>query len=152
YRLFSDVIAALQVVGVRYVVIHGRLYADAGEAAAIVDAFRAEHDQIAREQKFGVTTIFELRPRAMRPLPTPSGPAIPPTDFRLKASQQSERLPQMVDGDLDTRWLSASPQDGTEWIQVTFNRPRHPSLLRLDVGGRSFGDYPREIFVECSID
>jgi len=85
-------------------------------------------------------------------MPKPSGAPILSTDFRLKASRQSERLPQMVDGDLDSRWLSADPQDGSEWIQVTFNRPRHPLLLRLDVGGRSFGDYPREMLVECSVD
>ena len=70
----------------------------------------------------------------------------------LSASHNAAALPFAVDGNDATRWLSGTQQDGTEWIQIAFDRPRRPAFLRLVMDRRSFGDYPRRLEIDGSLD
>src|SRR5471030_3496461 len=60
----------------------------------------------------------------------------------------TDRLPLAFDGDADTRWLTGRPQNGDEWIRLTFDRARDVSAIALQTAARSFGDYPRELSIE----
>jgi hypothetical protein len=148
----GDFLAACRALGLRYLVVHGQNYRDAGVARRVGDDLRAAGDHIARATALGPVTIVELRPPAATGLPRPAGPEIPSSTFRLSASHNAGGLAAAVDGRNATRWLSGSPQDGSEWIEVAFDRPRRPAFIRLAMDRRSFGDYPRRLEVEGSAD
>jgi hypothetical protein len=107
---------------------------------------------VARTTTLGPVTVFELRPPAAAGLPRPSGAEIRSSTFQLTASHNAGGLAATVDGQNATRWLSGAPQDGTEWIDIAFDRPRRPAFLRLVMDRRSFGDYPRRLEIEGSAD
>jgi len=65
-----------------------------------------------------------------------------------RASDGADRLPLLFDGDPDSRWLTGRPQSGDEWLALDFDRPRDVAGVRLQLGARSFGDYPRELAIE----
>ena len=148
----GDQLAMFRALGLRYVVIHGQRYPDAGVTRRLVDEMRPQADHVARVTTRGWVSIVELRPSPPRPLPTPRGPEIPRGALTLSASHNAGALLLAVDGNDATRWLSGSKQDGTEWIQITFDRPRRPAFLRLVMDRRSFGDYPRRLAIEASLD
>jgi hypothetical protein len=100
----------------------------------------------------GSVTIVELRSTAPIALPRPTGLEIPRGSLTLSASHNSGALSLAVDGNDATRWLSGTQQDGTEWIQIAFDRPRRPTFLRLVMDRRSFGDYPRRLEIDGSRD
>lgn len=137
--------------GLRYLVVHGQLYADAAFGRQLAAAIRAQPEHVVRERTFGSVTIFELRPASLSP-PQPSGTPIASRTFRLSASHNPGSLGALVDGQTPTRWLSGVPQAGGEWIQIDFDRLRRPSFLRLAMERRSFGDYPRRLVIEASRD
>jgi hypothetical protein len=145
-------VEACRALGLRYVVVHGQLYRDAGIARRVVDDLRAAGEHIARTTTLGPVTIFELRPPVAAGLPRPTGPEIPSSTFRLTASHNPGGLPAAVDGQNATRWLSGASQDGSEWIEVAFDRPRRPAFIRLAMDRRSFGDYPRRLEIDGSAD
>jgi hypothetical protein len=148
----ADQLAMLRALGLRYVVIHGQLYPDATMARQLVENMRAQAEHVVRVTTRGPVSIVELRPGASGRLPTPAGAEIPRVSLTLSASHNTGALPLAVDGNDATRWLSGAQQDGTEWIQVAFDRVRRPSLLRLVMDRRSFGDYPRRLEIEASTD
>lgn len=148
----GDQLAMFRALGLRYVVIHGQLYPDAGIARQLVDDMRAQTPHVARVTTRGPVSIIELRPGASSALPKPTGTEIPRASLTLSASHNAAALPLAVDGNDATRWLSGTVQDGTEWIQVAFDRVRRPSFLRLVMDRRSFGDYPRRLEIETSAD
>jgi F5/8 type C domain len=148
----ADQLAIFRALGLRYVVIHGRLYPDPAIARVIVDEMRAQTEHVARVTTRGPVTIAELRPGASGGLPKPAGTEVPRASLRLSASHNAAALPRAVDGNDATRWLSGTQQDGSEWIQVAFDRPRRPTFLRLVMDRRSFGDYPRRLEIDGSLD
>jgi hypothetical protein len=147
-----EALAAVRGLGVRYVVVHGQLYHDHATARRVTDGLAADPAQIARTATFGPVTVFELRPAAPVALGQPAGAEIAASAFQLSASHNLAALPAAVDGNPATRWLSGIPQDGTEWIRLDFDRLRRPTFVRLVMDRRSFGDYPRRLEVEGSID
>ena len=148
----ADQLAMFRALGLRYVVIHGQLYGDASVAQRVVEDMRARTEHVARTTTRGSVTIVELRSTAPATLPRPAGAEIPRASLTLSASHNAAALPLAVDGNDATRWLSGTQQDGTEWIQVAFDRPRRPAFLRLVMDRRSFGDYPRRLEIEGSVD
>ncbi|MEO5820776.1 MAG: discoidin domain-containing protein [Vicinamibacteraceae bacterium] len=148
----ADQLAMFRALGLRYVVVHGQLYADAEVARHIVDEMRAQPEHVGRVTTRGPVSIVELRPGASPALPKPTGAEIPRASLTLSASHNTAALPLAIDGSDATRWLSGTQQDGSEWIQVAFDRVRRLSFLRLVMDRRSFGDYPRRLEVEASAD
>jgi hypothetical protein len=68
--------------------------------------------------------------------------------MRLTANQDNERLPRILDGDLDTRWFSDGRQRGQEVVEIAFDGPRDIARLRFETSERSTGDYPRDLQVD----
>jgi hypothetical protein len=145
-------LAMFRALGLRYVLIHAQLYPDAGVARQMVEDMRAETADVARVTIRGPVSIVELRPGASGGVPAPVGREIPRGSLAVTASHNAGALPLAVDGHDATRWLSGAQQDGTEWIQVAFDRPRRPTFLRLVMDRRSFGDYPRRLEIDGSLD
>jgi hypothetical protein len=66
----------------------------------------------------------------------------------LTVSTSRGDVAAMVAGDPRTRWLSGSPQDGTEWIEVGLASTLPVTGERLLLTGRSLNDYPRTLAVD----
>jgi hypothetical protein len=148
----GELLAAARALGLRYVVVHGNLYGDDRTARRVTSQIGAQPEHVARSRTFGWATVFELRQPVPATQAIPAGPEIPRGSLTLSASHNVGALPLAVDGNDATRWLSGTQQDGSEWIQVAFDRPRRPALLRLVMDRRSFGDYPRRLEIDGSID
>lgn len=148
----AETVAMCRALGLRYVVVHAQLYPDRAIARRVVDGLRAQGEHVARATTLGPVTILELRPPIAAGPPAPRGSEIPPASLRLSASHNDGALAATVDGNDATRWLSGTPQDGSEWIAIAFDRVRRPSFLRLAMDRRSFGDYPRRLEIEASTD
>lgn len=142
-----DAIAAVRGLGVRYLVVHRASYEDRALADALTTAIETDSDQVVARRRFGETIVA-----ALTPLESPAPPAtaeIPASALRVTASHSSDRLPQLFDADPDSRWISAHPQSGDEWIHVELDRPRDVRVVRMQLGVRSFGDYPRDLEIEA---
>jgi hypothetical protein len=148
----ADTVAMCRALGLRYIVVHTQRYPDREVARRVVDGLRAQQEHVARSTTLGPVTVLELRPPAGNVQPAPAGSEIPQTSLQLSASHNTGALAAMVDANDATRWLSGSRQDGSEWIQIGFDRSRRPARLRLVMDRRSFGDYPRRLEIEASVD
>jgi len=141
-----DAVEMLRSLGVRYLVIHRRLYED---PSLFDELMRVVNDdpQVIAHRMFDDATVAVLAPLALPPIPR--GLAIvPPTSITATASNSPERLPLLFDEDRDTRWLTARPQSGDEWLEMQFDRARDIRVVRLQLGARSFGDYPRGLAID----
>ena len=118
----------------------------------MIEDLRTQTEHVARTTTRGSVTIVELRSASPALLPRPAGAEIPRGALSLSASHNAAALPLAVDGNDATRWLSGTQQDGAEWIQIAFDRVRRPTFLRLVMDRRSFGDYPRRLEIEGSVD
>ncbi|MCU1381651.1 MAG: hypothetical protein JWL71_348 [Acidobacteria bacterium] len=148
----GDAIGLLQAIGVRYILVHPRDYADPAVGADTAAAIRA-HSQLALERFHSDdVAAFELSaPDAVAAVSAaPEGKRVGAGAFRATASDAVDRLAMAFDGDSDTRWLTGRPQSGDEWIRMQFDRPRNLSRIELQTAARSFGDYPRQLTVESA--
>lgn len=150
----EDALELLRAVGVRYVLVHPRDYADASLGVATAAAIRAPSTLASEAFRSDDVVAFRLRegdaPAGESAPATPAGTRLGPAEFHADASDATDRLPLAFDGDGDTRWLTGRPQNGDEWITVQFDRPRDVSRIELQTASRSFGDYPRELLVEST--
>ena len=150
----GDALDLLHAVGVRYVLVHPRDYAEPTLGVDTAAAIRARSTLASEAFRSDEVVAFRLReddaPASVGPSATPSGSRLHPTDFHADASDAVDRLPLAFDGDGDTRWLTGRPQNGDEWITIAFDRPRDVSRIELQTASRSFGDYPRELRVEST--
>src|SRR5476651_133265 len=148
----EDALELLRAIGVRYVIVHPRYYADPGVGEDTVTAIRARSTLASETFRSDTVAAFtltgdhvqagDLAPSA------PAGHRLRPDEFHADASDAVDRLPLAFDGDGDTRWLTGRPQSGDEWIRLTFDRARDISQIELKTAARSFGDYPRELRIE----
>jgi F5/8 type C domain len=145
----EDAIDMLRSIGVRYVVVHRDAYDDAGLRDEVLRALSNDRRAIA-QQTFERMTVAVLAPAD--PPPPVNGAAVPRESITAQASDEGDRLPFLFDGDRDSRWLTARPQRGDEWLTLAFDRPREVAGVRLQLGARSFGDYPRALRIESADD
>jgi len=138
----------LRAVGVRYVLVHPRDYEDPNLGAATVAAIRTRPDLASEDVRSDAVVAFHLRAADPPPAMPAAGRRLPSSAFHADASDATDRVPFLFDGDVDTRWLTGRPQNGDEWIRVAFDRARDVSRIELQTVSRSFGDYPRELTVE----
>ena len=150
----GDALAMLRAVGVRYVLVHPRDYADAATGADTLAAIRTRPDDAAEAFRSDDVVAFRLPDPAPgsedAAAPTPAGTLLGPSDFHADASDATDRVAMLFDHDPDTRWLTGRPQNGDEWIALRFERPRDLSRIELRTASRSFGDYPRELAIEST--
>jgi hypothetical protein len=143
----GDAVGLVRGVGVRYVVVHRDAFANPAMAATLIRTLESDPHQMAAERRFGDTIVFTLTPDG-EPAAEASRP-VRPSAVRARASRSPERLPLLFDGDRDTRWLSAEPQSGREWIELELDSPRNVSEVRMQTAERSFADYPRELEIDA---
>jgi hypothetical protein len=137
----------LRAVGVRYLVLHSDDFENREALNAIVSAFEAV--RVSATRRFARTIVATLAPSDVAPAQVAALKPIPPATLHARASHQPGRLPLMFDGDRDSRWLSGDRQAGGEWIEIELDGFRDVAAIGLQLGERSFGDYPRELVVEA---
>ena len=142
-----DAVAAVRGIGVRYLVVHASAYTDRAVLGALNTVITSDAAQVVDRRSFGDITVAVLAPLEA-PLPQSTTP-IAATSIQASASHSADRLPQLFDGDPDSRWISSHPQNGDEWIELTLDRPRDVHVVRLQLGKRSFGDYPRRLEIDA---
>jgi hypothetical protein len=145
----EDAIELLRAIGVRYVLVHPRDFADPAFGSDTVAAIRARPALATEAFRSADVIAFRLSD-AMNPADAavPAGRRLAPSSFHAQASDAADRLPMLFDGDGDTRWLTGRPQAGDEWIRITFDSPRDISRIELQTAPRSFGDYPRALEID----
>ncbi len=150
----ADTLEGLRAIGVHYVLLHESTFTSKDEAIRIADEIRSARDQLAQVERFGDIWAWRLIPNFTR------GPSvsfrgelrrIDPRTMQLRASTQEGRLPLVVDGDVETRWMTGQSQTGSEWIELGFDHPTNVARLRLETASRGLLDYPRRLTIE-SID
>jgi hypothetical protein len=147
----GDALALLRGVGVRYVLVHPRDYADPDLGAATAAAIRAQAAAASESFRSGDVIGFRLNGDDAPPAAAvPAGTRLRAGDFHADASDATDRLPFLFDDDGDSRWLSGRPQNGDEWLSLRFDQLRDVSRLELRTAPRSFGDYPRELLIESA--
>jgi hypothetical protein len=151
----GEALDLLRAVGVRYVVVHPRDYADPAFGADTAAAIRAQSSTLLDGFHSDAVDAFRLREEAAAAVerrPEVIGTRLRLSDFHADASDAADRLPLAFDGDAETRWLTGRQQNGDEWISLRFGHSRDISRLELQTASRSFGDYPRELVVESADD
>jgi hypothetical protein len=141
-----DAITAVRGIGVRYLVVHRTAYPDRSVADALEDVIANDGSQVIAQRRFDDITVAVLLPLDA-PIPAATVP-IAATAVQARASHSADRLPQLFDGDADSRWISSHPQAGDEWIELTLDRARDVHVIRLQMASRSFGDYPRGLEID----
>jgi hypothetical protein len=142
----------LRAIGVRYLVVQRALYADRpelgwGEPKALVDFLDRAAGQPGRT--FNNAVAWDLG--ASHPRLPVDEPALEPIALResmVTASAMPDRLRYAFDGDIDTKWLSAAPQSGAEWMRVAFGEALDAGRLEVLTSRFGVGDYPRSLVVE----
>jgi hypothetical protein len=147
-----DALRALRAIGVRYLLLHWWTYKDPDEAAQTLRAIRAASDQIVEERQFKSTLAWRLAEAA--PPASAAAPAlvrIDPGAFTATASHMPDWLPLLSDGDIETRWITGTPQGVGEWLELRLKEPRDVRRIRIETPPRGLVDYPRRLVVE-SVD
>jgi hypothetical protein len=149
YGRFAATVKMFRSIGVRYVVVHPADYnvtqlADR-ELSGTVDGLRAS-GQVRTEKRLLDAYGFELEPWPDALDANDAAVPIPPREFSVDVSQQTERAGFLVDGDNDSRWIG--PQDGSSWIAARFSEPRDIAGVELQLAERSLMDYPRDLQID----
>jgi hypothetical protein len=144
----GDALDLLRGLGVRYAIVHPDDFDPPAPAPPLLEAMRASRDRWTDVQQFGPAHAFTLAP------PDPITP-LPPLEridaasMRVTASHSPDRVPFLFDGNLDTRWTTMTPQQGTEWIEIAFEGPRDVRQIRLELDPRNLRDYPRALQIDA---
>jgi hypothetical protein len=147
----GELLRMARTIGLRYLVFHAPLYRDPSLSTELLRRLHAEHLQVERAVAFGTTTVFVLRPLAASN-PKPLDAVLELDGCRLETSHNPGAAGRAVDGDVSTRWLTGTPQRGGEWLAVRCPEPRVLTQVRFVAARASFGDYPRRLAVDRSLD
>jgi hypothetical protein len=137
----------LRSIGVKYLVVHRQDYGDPSLRDELLRVIEQDA-QVLAHRTFDGTTVAVLAPFAP-PAAVGSLTPVPSAAITAHASDSEDRLPLLFDGDRDSRWLSARPQSGSEWLTLELDRARDIRLVRMQLGTRSFGDYPRDLAIDA---
>jgi hypothetical protein len=138
----SDGLDLLRGLHVRYLIVHPDDFDPRDNAAPILNGLIADPSRWTAMKQFGAAFVFTLPAEADAPRGPPLDRLAPAT-IRVNVSHSPDRLPFLFDGDIDTRWTTGAAQDGSEWIELRFDRTVDVRRLRFEVQPRNFRDYPR---------
>ena len=145
----AEALRGLRAIGVRYILLHERTFVKPEDVVRSVADIQGARNQIAEERHWPGIWAWRLAPGPSPPPVVEGGlTALDPATFVVHASGHEDRLPLLFDGDIDTRWISGDPQDGGEWIEITFARPVDVGRLRFETATRSVTDYPRRLTID----
>ncbi len=150
--LMAGTLRGLRAIGVKYVLLHERTFADPDDATRMTAAIAAATDQIAEQRQWPEVRAWRLKDIEPRPsIPLADLRRLDPHTFEVRASHQQSRLAFLFDGDIDTRWLTGEYQDGSEWIELRLPQPTDVGRVDLLSAPRSQLAYPRRLTID-SID
>ena len=142
-----DAVTMLRSIGVKYVVVHRQAYEDRSLLDELLNALTDPTHVIARSDFDDVTVAVLV------PWPQSDPPQrlrqVASTSIKARVSTLPDRIPFLFDGDRDSRWLTGTAQAGDEWVALDFDRPRDIAMVRMQLGTRSFGDYPRDLAIDA---
>jgi hypothetical protein len=142
----DEALELLRGLGVRYVVIHPADFDDAALARHITASLDHLAGSVRKLDEWDSIGLYEVAPSTVA-ADDPPGP--PVAIGAVTASHGTERLPYAFDHDLETRWTTATPQSGDEWLRVAV-RPRDAAtMLVIGVHPRSLADYARLLEVDA---
>lgn len=145
--LLEQAVPFLRGVGVRYVLLRPEQFRDPAVAARLIDTLGfgtgSQH-----AMTFGDVVAFVIDP-GVAAAPPAGLVRVPTETIRASASHEPDRVSFALDGDVNSRWLSARPQDGTEVVTLDFDEPRRTARLEFLVHPRSVRDYPRRLQVSA---
>jgi hypothetical protein len=152
---FPATVRMLRSLGIRYVVVHPGDYDGAAMAAGVsgrvISSLRAS-GQVVDTAVLMTATAFELQGWDSANATAATGVPIDPRTFTVSASETSDRVANLTDGDPDTRWFAGlGGQDGSAWLRVDVAQPTDVARVDLMQAERSLGDYPRQLRIE-SVD
>jgi hypothetical protein len=146
-------IEGLREIGVRYVVLHLSAYSDRPELGwpdpkALVDLI--DHAVGSRGRPFNDAVAWRLdAPRGRLPVDETALSPVPIAGQTVvTASMMPDRLRFAFDGNIDTKWHSAAPQAGSEWIRLEFGREVDVRRVVVLTSRGGVGDYPRGWAIE----
>jgi hypothetical protein len=149
----EEALDMLRALGVSYVLVHPKDFADPAVGVNTVAAIAARSSVVSDTFRSGDVVGFRLLDSetvVVGGSTLADGARVPASAFRARASDATERLPRLFDGDGDTRWLTGRPQNGDEWLALDFEQARDVSAIELVTAPRSFGDYPRALRIEST--
>jgi len=139
-----EAISFLRALGVRYVVVHERWYAERTLGAAIRDAFiRAPGSSAVDFVDASIIDLGEESPVAR------AEPSREVAASGMQVSATSGDVRRMLDGDLGTFWMTREPQKPTDRIDIALPGPEVLTGVRLHMGS-SINEYPRNLEILVS--
>jgi len=134
--------------GVRYVVVHPDDFVPRDAGPPTLDALTAARAKWIDMRQFGTAYAFVLPPPPARPPPHAMMP-IDPASVHVTTSDRLDLARWLLDGRRDSIWTSGEPQNGSEWIELQFDRETDVTRLRLEMDDSILSDYPRALTVDA---
>jgi hypothetical protein len=150
----AGVLLGLRMIGVRYLLVHRAAFSDRPDYGwrdpnRLVDAIDTAAGPGREGRRFHDVVAWTLdEPPSQLPIDETLLKPLPPSAFTATASAMPDRLRYAFDGNIDTKWLSAAPQAGGEWIRLSFARDVDVRRLVVLTSRDGVGDYPRGLTVE----
>lgn len=150
----GEALRGLRAIGVRYVVMHRRIFEDRPalrfpSALPSIEAIDAETGQLTARVQFGDTVAWRLAEDERRPGAESTGLSrLAPSAFTVTASAMQDRVTDALDEDVNTRWSSGAAQTGREWFRVDFGRTVDVGRLVIGTGRFGLADRPRRLVIE----
>jgi hypothetical protein len=118
-----------------------------GDPKALVDHLARAAGQPGR--LFNTAAAWDLgAPQPRLPVDETALEPVALRESMVTASAMPDRLRYTFDGNIDTKWLSAAPQSGAEWLRVSFPEALDAGRLEVLTSRFGVGDYPRGLAVE----
>ena len=147
---FPAAVRFLRSIGVRFVLVHPGDYAETERLAVerTVGGLR-NSGQIVREAPLLNVIAFELAPWIDAPSSDEGASPLDARAFNASASELGDRVPNMFDGDADSRWIAnTNGQDGSSWVSIALPSAVDIERVELQIAERSIMDYPRGLRID----
>jgi hypothetical protein len=136
----------LRGLGVRYVLIHPDDFDDREVAQHLSTLLASRTDAFRERERWESITAYEL----VAPPPDDRPAATTTVSIAAaSASHRSDAMREALDGSIETRWTSAKPQAGDEWVRVAFQSPAAATEVVLRMNPLVLSDYPRGLAVDA---
>jgi hypothetical protein len=149
---WPGLVEGLRGIGVRYVVLHQSTYAqrrDLGwpDPTPLIAAIESAAGRPGTPFGEAVAWLLDA-PRLRIPVDESSLSPVALDERMAAASAMPDRLRFAFDGNIGTKWLSAAPQGGSEWLRLTFAEDLEVGRVVIQTSSGGVGDYPRGLLVE----
>jgi hypothetical protein len=150
----GDALQGLRALNVRFVILHRDVASRRPELRwtepdLLAEAIDRAAGMVEEKRQFGEAVAWRLAP----PVPSSSLDtrglvALAAGAIRATASANPDLVRFAFDGNIDTRWHSGRPQDGSEWMRLDFDRDIDIGRLVFTTPPAGIGNHPRDLVVE----